>query len=372
MPGSALIADWVDLQPLNTLALPARARYFAKVESVEQLRECLLWAQRQHVPLLVLGGGSNVILAADWPGLVLQIAIAGKKITRIAGGAEINIGAGENWHGLVQWSLAQGLYGLENLTLIPGTAGAAPIQNIGAYGVELGERLLRVRGVDLGINFENDFSVRELSVTECELGYRDSIFKNALRNRFVITEIVLQLSEQFEPVLSYPTLREALATTPQLTALDVEKAVRQIRQSRLPDPIVLPNAGSFFKNPVVTHEHFVRLQNNFPAIPHFFVADSPVADSPVVDSPLADSPVVDSRVKIPAAWLVEHSGWKGKRVGAVGVHEKQALVLIHYPGHRFDTPPARALLDLAATIQRDVLSRFGIALELEPTIYGAH
>lgn len=352
MPGSALISDWVDLQPLNTLALPARARYFAKIETVEQLRECLLWAQRQHVPLLVLGGGSNVILAADWPGLALHIAIKGKRIQPIVGGAEVSVGAGENWHELVQWSLAQELYGLENLTLIPGTAGAAPIQNIGAYGVEVGERLLRVRGVDLGIDLEHDFSVREISVAECELGYRDSIFKNALRNRFVITEIVLRLSEQFKPVLSYPTLREALTTIEKPTALNVEKAVRKIRQSRLPDPIALPNAGSFFKNPVITREHFARLQNNHSAIPHFLTADS--------------------YVKIPAAWLVEQSGWKGRRVGAVGVHEKQALVLIHYPGHRFDTPPAQALLDLAATIQRDVLAQFAIALELEPTVYGSH
>ncbi|MDY0071304.1 MAG: UDP-N-acetylmuramate dehydrogenase [Thauera sp.] len=338
------IREQVDLQAFNTLAMPARARYFAAVESVEQLRAAVRWGGQHGLPLLVLGGGSNVILAGDWAGLVLQINIAGKRIVRRDGFAEVTIGAGENWHALVQWTLSQQLFGLENLTLIPGTAGAAPIQNIGAYGVEIAEHLLCVRGVDI-----DTLTLRELTAAECSLGYRDSVFKHALRDRFIITEIVLRLSEQFVPVVSYPALRDALASIPQPTAFDVERAVRGIRQSRLPDPAVLPNAGSFFKNPVVTAEHFERLQRQFPSMPSF---------------------AAPAGVKIPAAWLVEQSGWKARRVGCVGVHGQQALVLIHYRDERdVDVNAARALLDLAAAIQRDVHARFTIDLELEPTVY---
>ncbi len=330
-----------DLQALNTLALPARARYFASITRVDALRQALIWARDKNLPLLPLGGGSNMILAGDWPGLVLHIALRGKSIEDEG---RVRVGAGENWHELVQWSLEQNLYGLENLTLIPGTAGAAPIQNIGAYGVELAERLVSVRGIDIERGYEC-----VLSAAECQFGYRDSIFKKALRNRFVITEITLQLSREFTPVIAYPTLNQALADIAEPTALDVERAVRQIRQSRLPDPAVLPNAGSFFKNPVVTAQQFEDLQYEYPTIPHFPAADG---------------------VKIPAAWLVEQSGWKGRRVGAVGVHEQQALVLIHYRDAQATRHVAGELLDLAAAIQSDVCQRFLIVLELEPTVYG--
>src|SRR5690606_18823243 len=295
-------------------------------------------------PLHVLGGGRNVILAGDWPGLVLLIAVPGKFIARVEGGALVTIGAGENWHELVQWALANELFGLENLTLIPGTAGAAPIQNIGAYGVEIAECLHCVRGISL-----DDLTSREFSVAACQLAYRDSIFKQSLRNRFIITEIVLRLRDQFVPVLSYPTLRAALAEIKKPTALDVERAVREIRQSRLPDPAQLPNAGSFFKNPVISQVQFAQLQQTFAAVPSFAATDG---------------------VKIPAAWLVEQAGWKGRRIGSVGVHAQQALVLIHYRDGNPATA-ARELLDLAAQIQRDVLARFSVELEFEPTVYGA-
>lgn len=338
---SFFIDEDFDLQALNTLALPARARYFASITSVDALRQALIWARDKNLPLLTLGGGSNMILAGDWPGLVLHIALRGKTIEDEN---RVRVGAGENWHELVQWSLEQNLYGLENLTLIPGTAGAAPIQNIGAYGVELAERLVSVRGIDIESGYEH-----VLSAVDCQFAYRDSIFKNALRNRFVITEITLQLSREFTPVIAYPTLNQALADITTPTALDVERAVRQIRQSRLPDPAVLPNAGSFFKNPVVSAQQFEDLRYEYPAIPHFPAAEG---------------------VKIPAAWLVEQSGWKGRRVGAVGVHEQQALVLIHYRDALATRHAASELLDLAAAIQSDVCQRFLIVLELEPTIYG--
>lgn len=335
---AATISEHENLQSLNTLALPARARYFAAVDSHDALLEALTWARAKHLPLLILGGGSNVVLRGEWPGLALRIALPGKSIRRDEGRVVVRAAAGENWHTLVQWSLQQRAYGLENLTLIPGTVGAAPIQNIGAYGVELSHFLRRVRGYSL-----DDSTPVELGADECRLGYRDSVFKQALRDRFVITEIELQLRAAFEPVLTYPALREKLGDV-EPDAAAIERAVREIRQSKLPDPQRLPNAGSFFKNPVIDAAHFERLRAQHPAVPYFAAADG---------------------VKIPAGWLVERAGWKGRRLGHVGVHAEQALVLIHYGGG-----DAAELLDLAAAIRRDVLDRFGVALEPEPAVYG--
>ncbi len=337
------LAEQVDLQPLNTLALPARARWFARIETVDQLAEALAWARQRQLPRLILGGGSNIVLRGDVPGLVLQIALAGREIEDSDEVSTVTISAGENWHELVQWTLAHGLYGLENLTLIPGTAGAAPIQNIGAYGVELADRLLSVRGWSL-----DDGAERELSAADCRLGYRDSIFKGELRDRFVVTAIRLRLSRRFEPVLHYQPLRDALAGVEAPDALAVEAAVRAIRQSRLPDPSLLPNAGSFFKNPVIDRDRFERLRAEYPDLPQFPAPNG---------------------VKLPAAWLVDRCGWKGRRIGAVGVHARQAIVLIHYRDGAGPDDGA-ALLQLADAIRADVQRRFGIELELEPTVHG--
>jgi UDP-N-acetylmuramate dehydrogenase len=336
----AFIQTHVDLQPLHTLALPARARYFAAIDTLEKLSEAVRWAQTKHLPLLVLGGGSNSILRGEWAGLVLHIELFGKTIERNDDHALVTIAAGENWPALVLWSLREQLFGLENLTLIPGTAGAAPIQNIGAYGVELSSVLHSVRGYALDTH-----SNVELRADECQLGYRDSIFKHALHDRFIITAIVLKLRTQFVPITTYPALREKLQGQT-ITAESVECAVRAIRQSKLPDPVQLPNAGSFFKNPVIGAEHFAQIAARFntSAVPNFPAPDG---------------------IKLPAAWLVDQAGWKGRRCGAVGVHAEQALVLIHYGGGS-----AEALLELAAAIQADVLQQFDIALEREPVLYG--
>ena len=334
------LLEQVDLGPLNTLALPAHARYFAALEQAGQLPELLSWAQAKSLPTLVLGGGSNLILRGDWPGLALHMALRGKRVERIPGGALVRVAAGENWHELVQWSLGQGLYGLENLTLIPGTAGAAPIQNIGAYGVELADNLHSVRGWSLDENRE-----LEIAAADCALAYRDSVFKNALRGRFIVTEITLRLRDNFAPVLTYPALASALEGISQPSAEQVERAVRELRRSKLPDPAALPNVGSFFKNPVIDAARFAELRAHYPQIPSFAAA---------------------AGVKVPAAWLVDQCGWKGMRRGAVGVHTQQALVLIHYGGGS-----GEQLLALAGDIARDVSARFGIALELEPTVYGA-
>lgn len=332
------IAEHIDLTAFNTLALPARARYYARAENIADIHAAIAWAQQKNSPLLPLGGGSNMVLRDEFPGLVLHIALRGKTLAQCGDYVEVCVAAGENWHQLVQWTLQQGAYGLENLTLIPGTVGAAPIQNIGAYGVELSQFLHAVRGIKIDENREI-----ELSVAQCELGYRDSIFKHALRDNFIITEIVLRLRTQFVPVIDYPALREQLPQNKLLDALQIEHAVRTLRQSKLPDPAQWPNAGSFFKNPVISAAQFAALQQTHSDIPHFAARDS---------------------VKIPAAWLIDRCGWKGRRLGSVGVHSQQALVLIHYGGG-----DAAALLALAEQIQQEVARTFGINLEMEPGVY---
>lgn len=353
------LKEQVDLQTCNTLALPARARYFLRATAASELADAIAWARARQLPLLVLGGGSNVVLRGDWPGLVLQIAIEGRRIDidpDDSDSVRVTVGAGENWHALVQWSLQQQLYGLENLTLIPGTVGAAPIQNIGAYGVELQSRLECVRGFELpeaAASFDEPFTAPftadnawvELSAAQCRLGYRDSIFKHALRGRFVIVEVVLRLSRTFAPVLDYPPLNTLQAPDAAL----VERTVRELRQSKLPDPVVLPNVGSFFKNPVVDAAHFSALAKQHPDIPSY---------------------PAPAGVKLPAAWLVDRCGWKGRRQGSVGVHDRQALVLVNYAGAAAAGDVAGELLALAAAIQADVSRVFGVQLELEPTVYG--
>jgi UDP-N-acetylmuramate dehydrogenase len=333
------IIEHVDLQPCNTLALPAHARYYTRIEKLADVHAAIAWANIKKLPLLPLGSGSNIVLRGEWPGLVMQIDLVGKRIERHADHAEVTIAAGENWHALVQWTLQQRAYGLENLTLIPGTVGAAPIQNIGAYGVELSHFLHAVRGVLISEN-----RVVELSAAQCELDYRDSIFKHALKDNFIVTEIVLHLRNRFVAVADYPALREQLGDTDYFDAKQIERAVRAIRQSKLPDPAQWPNAGSFFKNPVISVAQFEQLRSNDADLPHY---------------------AARAGVKIPAAWLVDRCGWKGRRLGTVGVHTQQALVLIHYGGG-----DAAALLALAEMIQTDVHTRFGIVLEIEPTVYG--
>lgn len=346
VPAPPALREHVELQTFNTLALPARARYFVRAEQIDQVAAAIAWARANALPLLVLGGGSNIVLRGDWPGLVLHMAVHRRHVELSEEHARVTVGAGENWHELVQWTLQQHLYGLENLTLIPGTVGAAPVQNIGAYGVELHRVLECVRG------FRTDAAAGEelieMSAAGCALDYRDSIFKRELRDRFVIVEVVLRLARRFAPVLDYPALAALLADGA-IDAARIERTVRELRQSKLPDPAVLPNAGSFFKNPVIDGAHFAALRARHPDIPSF---------------------AAPAGVKVPAAWLVERSGWKGRRSGSVGVHDRQALVLANYAGRAAGSGVAAQLLDLAAAIQSDVLRQFGIALELEPAVYG--
>jgi len=254
----------------------------------------------------------------------------------------LKVAAGESWHALVQWSLQRGYYGLENLALIPGTVGAAPIQNIGAYGVEIAPFIRRVHTIGI-----DDRQRVNLSADECEFGYRDSIFKRGLRDKVIITSIELVLSKKPRLQLSYPALRNYLDshTADELTPQAVFDAVVEIRRSRLPDPADTPNAGSFFKNPVITQQQLAEIVGRAPDLPQY--------------------PQDDGQVKLPAAWLIDQCGWKGKRVGGFGVHPQHALVLVNYGGDK-----GSELLALAGEIRRSVFDAYGIDLEIEPRVYG--
>ncbi len=327
------------LNTLNTLAIDARAAFLLRAETTDQLIEGLAWARQRQLPVLVLGGGSNVVLRQDWPGLVLQVALRG--ITECGGDRDcvlLDVAAGEPWHAFVHHCIQQGYFGLENLALIPGTVGAAPVQNIGAYGVEVCSHIREVEWLD---RLSGQLAV--LSAEQCAFGYRDSVFKGRLRDQAVITRVRFSLNRQFVPHLDYGPLRQMLGDG-DVTALAVATAVESIRRSKLPDVAVLPNAGSFFKNSVVSEAQRDALLAAYPSMPHY--------------------PQPGARSKLAAGWLIEQAGWKGFRAGSVGVHDQQALVLVNHGGGS-----GAEILALAERIQRDVSAKFAVELEIEPQIY---
>lgn len=333
-----------NLQPLNTLAVPARAEYFCAAHSEAELLEALEWARQRKMSLQVLGGGSNLVLASQLPGLTLHMAIQGKVLLEeTAESVLLKVSAGENWHQLVVWCLARGYYGLENLALIPGTVGAAPVQNIGAYGVEISRVVEAVE--TLG---RSDGAPLLLSNRDCEFSYRDSVFKQRLRNQQVITSVVLRLSRQARPEISYPALRDAL--TDDITPQSIFNTVCRIRREKLPDPACIPNCGSFFKNPIVPLPLHDALHKSYP-------------DMPSYSADLASQP--EPMRKLAAAWLIDRAGWKGREYNGVRVHDQQALVITN--PNRLS---AQVVMELAREIQNSVQDRFGVALELEPDIWG--
>ncbi|MEO6759029.1 MAG: UDP-N-acetylmuramate dehydrogenase [Saprospiraceae bacterium] len=323
----------------NTFGLPVRAAQFVEVESVEQLREALRPAIQ---PTLLLGGGSNILFTGDVPGLVIKNSIRGIEETGREGGqVQLKVGGGENWHEFVLYAVARGLGGIENLSLIPGTVGAAPVQNIGAYGVELKDVLVELEALELATGELHTFSK-----ADCQFGYRDSIFKRAAKGKYGITSVTFALTSDLHPLqLGYGELQKTLhdqgITEP--TIADVSRAVIHIRSSKLPDPAVIGNCGSFFKNPETGGATLQRLQPLFPQMPHF------------------DLP--NDRVKIPAGWLIEQCGWKGKRVGNTGCYAKQALVLVNYGG-----ASAAEVVALAQAIIASVEEKFGLRLEPEVNV----
>ncbi|OLO09061.1 UDP-N-acetylenolpyruvoylglucosamine reductase [Salinicola sp. MH3R3-1] len=324
-----------DLSHANTLALPSRAERFWHARSESDVVDGLQLANAHGWPITVLGGGSNLLLPPAVGGLTLRADIEGVTFRQGLGDTvHVEVGAGVGWHALVEACVARELWGIENLALIPGLAGAAPIQNIGAYGVELADVIDWVELVD-----RRDARVQRLDRDACGLGYRDSVFKRELADQVVITRLGLTLSTRPRPQLDYGILRERVSASP--SARDVFEAVCAIRREKLPDPIRTPNAGSFFKNPLVTAAVAARLLEQSPSMPHY--------------------PQPDGQVKLAAGWLIDQCGLKGHREGAFGVHDRQALVLVHFGGGTLE-----GLLAFADTLVAAVQARFGVVLEREP------
>ncbi|NIC07863.1 UDP-N-acetylmuramate dehydrogenase [Billgrantia bachuensis] len=331
----ATLADH-DLSSANTLGLPCLAERFAAPSAIGPLRRLLRQAAERDWTLTILGGGSNLILPERLSGLVLKPALRHWWLERQGSRVLVHVGAGVEWHALVMALAGRGLWGTENLALIPGFCGAAPIQNIGAYGVELCEVLEAVQ-----VLFVEDGRSAVLTPEECVFGYRDSIFKGELEGRVVITGLTLRLSRVASPRLAYGDLAQRVGPCP--GPLEVAEAVCAIRREKLPDPAELGNAGSFFKNPIVESERAAELLASWPAMPHFELPDG--------------------RVKLAAGWLIDQCGLKGWRSGHFGVHDRQALVLVHFGGGS-----AAELLAFADRVVGQVQARFGVMLEREPRL----
>ncbi|PPE69875.1 UDP-N-acetylmuramate dehydrogenase [Caldimonas thermodepolymerans] len=335
------IETGVSLKPYNTFGLPAVAQTLVRITSDADVRRVLDHPELGRAPKFVLGGGSNIVLTRDVSQVVLKVEVKGRRIVEEREDAWIvEAGAGENWHEFVTWTLEQGLPGLENLALVPGTVGAAPVQNIGAYGVELKDRCHEVDAVDL----VTGRSVT-LDAAQCRFGYRDSIFKHELAGKSLITRVRFRLPKPWQPVLGYLDLERKIAETG-ITAPDARQVhdwICDIRRNKLPDPQVIGNAGSFFKNPVVTQEQCRDIIGRDPEIVHY--------------------PMPDGSFKLAAGWLIDACGWKGKSIGRAGVYEKQALVLVNRGG-----AIGAEVVTLARAIQESVYGRFGIRLEPEPVV----
>lgn len=334
------ILENFSLKNLNTFGVEAAARWFAEINTEEYLRQLFADERWKDVNLLILGGGSNVLLTSDFDGLVIRINIRGIEHRLEGNDVYVKAGGGEVWNGLVNYCVNHGFAGAENLSLIPGSVGASPVQNIGAYGVELKDIFYCCRAFELETGkihtFYND---------DCKFAYRDSIFKNELKGQVVITEVTYRLSTIENLNTSYGAIRQELEKRQinHPTIKDISKVVSEIRVSKLPDPSTIGNAGSFFKNPVVPVEFFRHLQSTFPDIVHF--------------------PVNPGMEKLAAGWLIEKCGWKGKRIGETGTWKNQALVLVNH-----GNATGKAIFDLSSQIIEDVKSMFGVSLEREVNI----
>jgi UDP-N-acetylmuramate dehydrogenase len=334
----------VSLQSLHTFGLDIKARWYIEIASPRQACEFLMDNLEPQVPRLILGGGSNVLFKADFPGLVLRNAIQGRAVLFHSDReVMLKVGAGENWHELVQYTLAQGWGGLENLSLIPGSVGATPIQNIGAYGVELKESFESLEALHLQTGQFHTFGRQD-----CAFGYRDSVFKRQAKGQYLITSVTLRLTPAAHHALntSYGAIQAELQRLGQAPSIhSVSQAVINIRQRKLPDPAQIGNSGSFFKNPVIPAEHLARIQAEHPQAPYYSIDPD--------------------QVKVPAGWLIEACGWKGYRRGDAGVHPKQALVLVNY-----GCAQGTDIYQLSEEIMASVEARFGITLEREVNVVG--
>ncbi len=331
----------VNLRTMNSFGLPAMASTLVRISSEADVRRVVDHPEWGRAPKFILGGGSNIVLARDPQAVVIKVEVRGKRLLHEDQDAVVvEVGAGENWHDTVAWTLDQGWPGLENLALIPGTVGAAPVQNIGAYGVELRERLDSLDAVDLMTG-----RTVTINAAACRFGYRDSVFKRELVGKSVITRVRMRLPRPWVPVLGYLELErkmfESGNTHPD--ARTIFDWVCAIRRAKLPDPAVVGNAGSFFKNPVVTPEQCRDIIARDPELVHY--------------------PLLDGTVKLAAGWLIDACGWKGKSIGRAGVYDKHSLVLVNRGG-----ASGSEVVTLARAIQESVYGRFGIRLEPEPVM----
>ena len=337
-----IIQENVDLRPYNTFGIQASSKYFTSLESAQDIDELLSLPSGKLKNHLILGGGSNMLFTGNFEGLVARMAFKGiRLVDESSDYVTLYAGAGENWHGLVMHCVNNNYGGIENLSLIPGTAGAAPMQNIGAYGVEIKDVITSVEAVNKHTGVSKTFSH-----AECAFGYRESIFKQQAKDQYIITGITLRLTRREHALhLQYGAIQETLKSMsvahPGIS--DVSRAVIHIRQTKLPDPAKVGNAGSFFKNPSITADAFNHLKEQYPQIPSF--------------------PSTEGLVKVPAGWLIEQCGWKGKRFGDIGVHPHQALVLVNYGGRE-----GSRIWDLAMQIRDSVIEKFNIPLQPEVNI----
>lgn len=327
----------VSLLPYNTFGIKAKSKYFAKVHSNQELIEVL--TQFKSTPTRILGGGSNILLTQDFEGLTVLLSSKGIAIvSENETHALVTVQAGEVWHDFVLWALTNNLGGIENLALIPGSVGAAPLQNIGAYGIELESVVESCQTLN-----RKSLQLHDFSNKECQFGYRTSVFKTQLKDQHIITQVTFRLQKTPHTLeCSYGAVAQLMEEKPK-TIQSVAETVIEIRQSKLPDPKILGNSGSFFKNPELTNTQFKKLQTRHPEVPHYVMNTS--------------------QVKIPAGWLIETAGLKGYRKGPVGVHDKQALVLVNY-----GNATGKEILQLSQYIQNQIKTRFNIALEPEVNI----
>lgn len=326
------------LKNYNTFGIEAKAKQFVSVSSIAELKEILV----QNNPIFILGGGSNMLLTQDIQKLVLHVNLKGKEVTETNEDfAIVKAQAGENWHEFVLYCIEQNLGGIENLSLIPGNVGTTPIQNIGAYGVEIKDTMLSCEALNL-----KTLEIETFTNADCQFEYRESIFKKELKNQYIITSVSFKLSTKNHKVsTTYGVIGAELQKNniENPTLKDISNAVIAIRQSKLPDPKELGNSGSFFKNPIISKEAYENAKALHPEMPHYVVSET--------------------EVKVPAGWLIEQSGFKGKRFGDAGVHKNQALVLVNY-----GAATGAEIVALSKNIQKTILEKFGIAIEAEVNI----
>lgn len=330
------------LKPYNTFGVDAKARYFTEINTIDELKEALIFADTQSLPLLFLGGGSNILLTKDFDGLAIKLNVRGISEENInENEVLVTAKAGENWHEFVMYCLQKNYGGLENLSLIPGNVGTSPMQNIGAYGTEIKDIFVSCEVLDL-----ENLELKTFNLEQCRFGYRDSIFKQEGKGRYVILEVTFKLTQKDHPIKTeYGAIQSELENLgiENPTIQDVSKAVINIRQSKLPDPKEIGNAGSFFKNPTIPLAQFEALKQQFENIQGYPNGD---------------------RVKVPAGWLIEQCGWKGKQIGNVASHKLQSLVIVNATGNA----TGKEIFDFSTAIINSVKEKFGIELEREVNI----